>query len=191
MKDIEVEIQLELENSEPLLDFLEKNGKLVYEDKQNDHYYTPKHRDFRDKKPIEEWLRLRDSNGKFSITYKNWHRDENRKTVHCDEYETTIGDIKQLENILKVLDFETVVKVQKNRKAYMYNDYEIALDEVENLGDFVEIEYKGKEDGDPKEIIQGMIKFLKDLKVGRIRRNNVGYAYKLLYPEDDHLNEIL
>jgi len=191
MKDIEVEIQVEAENIQPLIELMEKSGKFLFEEHQIDQYYTPLHRDFRNKKPIEEWLRLRNSDGKYSVTYKNWHRDKNKKAVHCDEYETTLGDIDQLEKILKILNFTTVVKVDKSRKAYMYKEYEIALDKVKNLGNFIEIEYKSKKIKDPSLIAQEMISFLKSLKLGKISKNSVGYAYKLLYPEDDHLEEEL
>jgi len=191
MKDTEIEIQVEIENIKPLIDLMEKSGKFLFSEHQIDQYYTPAHRDFRDKKPIEEWLRLRNSDGKYSITYKNWHRDENKKAVHCDEYETTLGEIDQLEKILSVLDFKPVVLVDKMRQAYEYKDFEIALDKVKGLGDFIEIEYKGKTIKDPKEIVQEMVEFLKSLKMGRLTRNSVGYAYRLLYPSDDRLEDEL
>lgn len=191
MKDTEVEIQVEIESIKPLIQLMEKSGKFLYKEHQIDQYYTPVHRNFAAKKPIDEWLRLRDSDGKYSITYKNWRHRKDEKSVHCDEYETTLGDIDQLEKILKVLDFTTVVLVDKLRKAYLYKEYEIALDSVKGLGDFVEIEYKGKTARDPFEIADGMIEFLKSLKLGKLIRNNVGYAYKLLNPDDDHLEEEL
>ena len=191
MKNIEVEIQVEIENIKPLADLMEKSGKFLFSEHQIDHYYTPSHRNFADLKPINEWLRLRNSDGKYSITYKNWHRDENKKAHHCDEYETSLGEIDQLEKILNVLNFTTVVIVDKKRKAYLYKDYEIALDEVKDLGNFVEIEYKGKKVRDPNEIAKEMKEFLKSLSLGRIAINSVGYAYKLLNPNDDHLEDEL
>lgn len=191
MKNVEVEIQVEIENIKPLVSLLEKEGKFLFSEHQIDHYYTPTHRDFKAIKPINEWLRLRNSSGKYSITYKNWHRDENKKTNHCDEYETTLGEIDQLEKIFGVLDFSTVVIVDKKRKAYLFKDWEIALDEVKNLGNFVEIEYKGETVRDQKEIADEMKDFLRALNLGKIKINSVGYAYKLLNPDDDHLESEL
>lgn len=189
MKDTEVEIQVEIENIKPLLNLLKSKGRLLYKEKQIDQYYTPLHRDFRKKEPIEEWLRLRNSNGKFSLTYKNWYRSADKKTHHCDEYESDLGKIDQLEKIFKVLDFRPVVRVEKLRQAYKFGNYEIAVDKVKDLGDFIEIEYKGKSKKSPKELTAEMVKFLKGLGLGSIRRNFVGYAYKRLYPHKDHLEE--
>jgi adenylate cyclase class 2 len=191
LKDTEVEIQVEIENIKPLVDLMEKSGKLLFSEHQIDHYYTPAHRNFAELEPINEWLRLRNSDGKYSITYKNWHRDESKKAHHCDEYETTLGEINQVEKIFDVLNFTIVVIVDKKRKAYLYKDYEIALDQVKNLGNFVEIEYKGDKVRDPDEIAKEMKRFLKNLGLGRIAINSVGYAYKLLKPDSDHLEEEL
>ena len=191
MKNVEVEIQVEIENIKPLADLLAKDGKFLFSEHQVDHYYTPQHRDFKAINPINEWLRLRNSDGKYSITYKNWHRGEDKKSSHCDEYETTIGEIDQLEKILSVLNFETVVIVDKKRQAYLYKDYEIALDEVKDLGNFVEVEYKGTKVRDAKEIAAEIKEFLKVLNLGRIKLNSVGYAFKLLNPDGDHLEEEL
>jgi len=183
MANKEIEIQVEIEKINPLIAFLEKEGEFLYEDHQLDEYYTPAHRNFADLDPINEWLRLRDSNGKFSITYKNWHRDENKKAYHCDEFESGLESFEQVEKILNILDFKTVVGVEKNRSAYKYLDYEIAIDKVKNLGTFVEVEFKGENNKDHNEIVQDMIKFLKSLELGKLKRNSVGYAYKLLYPD--------
>ena len=134
---------------------------------------------------MKEWLRLRDSGGKHSINYKNWHYDESGKSHYCDEYETKIEDLTQLKKILDVLNFKSIVKVDKLRKTWIYKDYEVAVDSVKELGDFVEIEYIGKnEKADPKKITEEMISFLKDVGCEKIKRNYVGYPFQLLFPEE-------
>ncbi|MDD2696677.1 MAG: class IV adenylate cyclase [Candidatus Pacebacteria bacterium] len=183
MNNVEIEIQVNIENSKPLLDFLEKNAEFKAENHQIDEYFTPEHRDFIKAKPIEEWLRLRDSAGKYSINYKKWHYAEDGKGYHADEYETKFEDLSQVKKILEVLNFKPLVTVDKLRKTWIYKDYEIEIDSVKGLGDFVEIEYLGKEENsDPKEITAGMIKFLKGIGVGKIKRNYVGYPSQLLFP---------
>lgn len=185
MKDIEIEIQVNIENSKQLLSFLEKNANFQKENHQVDEYFSPAHRNFIETRPVKEWLRLRDSGGKYSITYKNWYFDENGKSHHCNEYETKIEDSTQLRKILDVLNFKPLVKVDKVRRVWTYKDYEIAVDSVVGLGDFVEIEYAGKnEDVDPKKITEEMISFLKDVGCGKIKRNYVGYPFQLLFPEE-------
>jgi len=185
MKDIEIEIQVNIKNSKSLIEFLEKNADFKKESHQIDEYFSPTHRNFIEVRPVKEWLRLRDSGGKYSVNYKNWHYDESGKSHYCDEYETKIEDLIQLKKILDALNFKSVVKVDKLRKTWIYKDYEVAVDSIKGLGDFVEIEYIGKDEkADPKKITEGMINFLKDVGCGKIKRNYVGYPFQLLFPEE-------
>lgn len=183
MKNIEVEIQVNVENIVPLEDFLSKEAKLISEKREIDQYYSPLHRNFAESNVIDEWLRLRNAEGKQSINYKHWHRDKDGKTNHCTEYETKIEDCEQMRKIFETLDFKEVVKVEKKRKKYHYNNYEITIDNVKGLDESVEVEFKGESGKTPKEITKEMIKFLKDLGVGKIKRSYQGYAFLCLHPE--------
>lgn len=189
--DIEIEIQVKVENVKPLQEFLEKNGQFVSEKHQIDEYFSPSHRDFVEVRPVKEWLRLRNSNGKYSINYKNWYFDNTGKSHHyCDEFETEIGDIEQLRKIFLALNFKPLITVEKTRKIWNYKDYEIAIDSVKRLGDFVEIEYRADNKGkNIKEITDGMINFLKQVGCGKLKVNNGGYPFLLLFPEEAQFEE--
>lgn len=190
MNNIEIEIQVNIENSRPLVEFLEKSAEFKKENRQIDEYFSPAHRDFTSVRPVKEWLRLRDSGGKYSINYKNFHYDENGKSLYCDEYESQAGDFNNLKKILESLNFKFLVKVDKIRKIWEYKDYEIALDSIAGLGDFVEIEYIGKDEKpDPKKIAQEMVDFLKNMGCGKIKRNYVGYPFQLLFPSEVRFEE--
>lgn len=185
MQNIEIEIQVQVENIEPLREFLKAQAKLIGTNRQVDEYFTPAHRDFIATRPTAEWLRLRDADGTYSINYKNWHHGANGKSNHCDEYETPVGDIDQLRRIFSAIDIKPIVKVDKTRTVYRHEDYEISLDTVEGLGDFVEVEFKGGASGDDaKRITDEMLEFLKKHGVGEIRRNYVGYPFQLLFPDE-------
>jgi adenylate cyclase class 2 len=135
-------------------------------------------------------LRLRDAEGNCSLNYKKWHYDTDGRSNHCDEYETEISDIQQFRNVFKVLGFKTLVTVDKVRKSWNYQDYEISMDSIKDLGDFVEIEYKGEGSPDPKKTTNEMIEFLKSQNVGKIERNYLGYLFQLLFPEEVEWEEI-
>ena len=115
---------------------------------------------------------------------------ENGKSGHCDEYKTEIEDIIQARKIFEALNFKFLVTVDKLRKTWKYKDYEIDIDSIKGLGDFVEIEYIGNEDADPKKITEEMIKFLKEIGCGKINRNYVGYPFQLLFPEETKYEEV-
>jgi adenylate cyclase class 2 len=185
MENKEIEIQVRIEHSQPLLDFLEKNAEFKAEKRQIDEYFTPAHRNFIAIRPTKEWLRLRDAEGNYSINYKNWHFNDQGKSYHCDEYETKIENLDKMKKILAALNFKSLTVVDKVRKTWIYKDYEIAIDSVKNLGDFVEMEYIGHEGNvDPQKITEEMINFLKKINCGKIERNYVGYPFHLLFPNE-------
>src|SRR6266550_3627 len=184
MKDVEIEIQVRISNGANLKTFLKKEAVFKNESYQKDEYFTPAHRNFVITKPVAEWLRLRESKSG-SITYKNWHYDKDGKSEYCDEYESKVEDIEQMRKIFAAVDMQPLITIEKMRKTWVYKNYEIALDHVTDLGDFVEIEYKGSTTSvDPKTVTEGMVTFLKKVGCGKIERNYVGYPFMLLYPEE-------
>ena len=185
MDNIEIEIQVKIENNKPLLEFLEKNAEFKAEKNQIDEYFSPAHRNFLKTRPVNEWLRLRSADGIYSINYKNWHSGENGKGNYCDEYETKVEDSDKAKKIFNAINFKSIVTVNKMRKIWVHKNYEIAVDSVKDLGNFVEIEYIGKnEKVDPKKITEEMVIFLKNLKLGKIERNYVGYPFMLLFKNE-------
>jgi adenylate cyclase class 2 len=190
MNNTEIEIKVQLENATPLRALLETEGSLLYTSNQIDEYYTPAHRDFLAIRPAVEWLRLRTEGEKNSITYKHWHNDADGIGAHADEYETSIGSLVQFQQIFTALNLKKIVTVDKTRTAYAYNEYEIALDTVTGLGDFIEIEYKGNNTQTPTEIITEMLSFLGNLHVGKIYRNVTGYPFQILFPDERNFEEI-
>lgn len=180
----EIEIQVRIKTANPLIKKLDTEGSLQYEKRQVDEYYTPVHRDFTSVRPVKEWLRLRDMEGKYSLNYKMWHYEADGKSNYCDEYETPLQDIKQVRSIFTALDYKKIVTVEKKRRAWMYKDWEVSVDRVLQLGDFVEIEYKGNKNVNPKEETDKMVTFLKNLGCNKIERNYLGYPFQLLFPDE-------
>lgn len=145
LKDIEVELTFPLLNIDEVrkhlatIATLEKDGE-----RQRDTYYNAPHRDFLKHSPIAEWLRVRETNYKHSITYKHWHNQNNLEAVSCDELESVITNPEGVKALLGRLDFPEVVVVEKVRTTFRYKDVEVALDSVTDLGPFIELEAKGE-----------------------------------------------
>ncbi|MCX6790665.1 MAG: class IV adenylate cyclase, partial [Candidatus Gribaldobacteria bacterium] len=180
--NIEIEIQVQVEKIEPLVEFLKTKGKFQAKHRQVDEYFTPTHRNFLGVRPAIEWLRLRNSDGVFWVNYKYWHTDETGRSHYADEFETKIESSEQLRKIFMALDIKPLITVDKEREIWLYKNYEVALDTIKGLGDFVEVEYKANSQNlDPQQVTAEMIKFLKDLGCGTIKRNYAGYPFILLY----------
>lgn len=180
MKDKEIEIKLRVEDNRSLLGFLEKNAELVSETFQRDEYFTPAHRNFLDVRPVKEWFRLREEDKGCSLNYKHWHYDEDGKTTyHCDEYEVSVGDSTKARNILIAVGLTPLIVVAKKRKTFLFGDYEVSLDTVEGLGEYVEVEYKGGR-SDTVKIAEEMRGFVERTGCVIVEQDLVGYPFLLL-----------
>lgn len=190
--NIEIEIKVKVERIEKLEQFLEAHAQLHGAKRQVDEYFTPETGDFMSVRPVNEWLRLRDAEGKYTINYKLWHRDNTGKSQYCDEIETSIGEISQGQKILQALHFRSLVVVDKVRTVWTYKDFEIGIDAVQNLGTFIEIEYIGTDsNASPKVVMEEMIALLQQADCGKISQTDTGYPMLLLYPQEFEGKEMI
>lgn len=174
-KYVEVELKFPLLNPKELIQRLNEIAKPKQQNIfQRDTYYIPAHRNFLAKKKVNEWLRIRETKNKITLTYKNYYPDG----IHCKEFETKIEDITALKNIFESLDFKEIVVVEKIRSTWIFKEVEIAIDEVKGLGFFVELESKSNLDfEDAKKLLY---KILKELKAETGAQDFRGYPYMLL-----------
>ncbi len=140
-QDIEIEIKFPLRNSPDVRKFLDSNGTIISKAiTQKDTYFVPVHRDFLEPEFPYEWLRLRETNEGSLITYKHFYPENVEKTDYCDEFETKVEKAGSIKKIFKSLDMREVVVVEKSRDSWLFEQVTIAIDEVENLGSFIELE---------------------------------------------------
>ena len=181
MKDIEVELKFQIMNSTNVITYLKNVAEFKYESFQHDVYYNPPHRDFlADKTNISEWLRVRIEKDGAQITYKDWQPRDNPIKTHCVELETIVGSYEQLSRILEALDFKQLVDVKKTRRAWEYLDTEISLDIVEDLGEYLEVEYKGSKLNDIKAIREHLHTVVREIGAKTGEPDLKGYPFGLL-----------
>jgi len=142
-REIEVKIFLGGGLYETVESALSKIAELKKDFRQVDRYFNAPHRDFLEPEHPLEYFRLRDTEGIAEVTYKHIHLSDDGQFLYADEHETEIKDAEQLLNILKVLNFEELITIDKNRKEYEYEGkLEIVLDRVKDLGNYIELETK-------------------------------------------------
>ncbi|MCS3923476.1 class IV adenylate cyclase [Methanosalsum natronophilum] len=130
----EVELKLKIEHS-MVIPYLEGLGfYLVGEEVHHDIYLNAPHKDFG---VTDEALRLRQSNGKSYLTYKD--KKINPRTKTRREIETPII-LDDMYDIFLSLGFKETLNIEKKRIKYKKKDISICLDSVKGLGEFVEIE---------------------------------------------------
>ena len=174
MKEIEILVELQ----EDINKVIEKFKIFNYITKElviDEYYYDPKRNNLKPNKnnQINECLRLRQKGNKNYITYKD-DVFENNTWLYSNEYETEIKDIEVLKEILNRLGLKKLITIKNNKTTYTYNNYEIVLEEVEDLGYFMEVEYSTKEDVDVKEIKKQIQTFIDSLGLKVSKELNVG-----------------
>lgn len=180
--DIETEIKIKITEKEykELDAFFSKSAVFIKENSQLDTYYQPTYRKFLNDKKITEWLRIGKRGNKNILNYKNWYNN-----MYCDEYEVEIDECENLDKIFSILGLEKIAVVDKKRKEYFYLDqYEIALDYVEKLGYFIEIEVK-KYFKSPLEEYDNLLMLAKKLNLNLDNIDKRGYPYHIIYENSD------
>ena len=139
---VEVEIKIKINDIEQLKEKLEEiefqEEKIVLE---SDVYYTAAHHDF---KKLDEALRVRTIENQRTkektsvITYKGAKMDN--KSMTRNELETEVKDAGICKNILESVGFCPVPPVEKVRQYFHKDEVTACVDEVRNLGDYLELE---------------------------------------------------
>ena len=108
---------------------------------EKDTYFNAPNRDFRH---TDEALRVRYSSGISTLTYKGTKQKDFTFKAR-EELNTRVESGPVLELILDRLGFIRTAEVRKTREYFSYRGASIALDQVEGLGSFVEIEVIAEE----------------------------------------------
>ena len=167
----------EIETKYKVDDFLEikrrlhvigaKKIKSVHE---KDIYYQHPCRDFMN---TDEALRIRIENDKnFFLTYKGPRVSfYPKKRI---EINLVFDNLNNLRKLLKVLGFKEVVVIEKDREYWDLQPWKITLDNVKDLGYYIELEYQG--DRYEKKLFDHMIK-----KIGLDEKKYIRESYLEMY----------
>lgn len=90
---------------------------------------------------------------------------EGQTKLASDEYEFAVDDGNVARQMLAALDWQEVVTVDKVRLESKTEDYTVCIDEVVELGLFIELEVLTEDSVDVKNIQQQMYNFLKNLNI--------------------------
>jgi len=182
--NVEVEIKVKINNFEEIKAKVAATGKLIKSIRQIDDYFVPCHRDFFTQKPHPvEWLRIRTNPDKVVFEYdKSINKKANGEQECAEEYETEISNADEFRKILNFLDFKKVITVDKQREYWNCGDFEIALDRIAGLGDFIEVEAKSKFESNEK-AKEACLKFLEDIEIENPEKIQINKGYPVLILE--------
>jgi adenylate cyclase class 2 len=147
---LEVEVRYRTTDRAGVIAKLVKWGATLAQDRTDvDHYFNPPDRNLKDS---DEAFRLRRIGAANYLTYKGPKRDADTKTRTEIEVPLGNGDetAADMERMLVALRFRPVVVVRKKRQVYQLTPggfkMEICFDDVEQVGQFVELEILAPEE---------------------------------------------
>ncbi len=170
----EIEIKLRINNLEELEKKLIDTGLVISKEVvQRDTVYVSNGMfdGFANVKVGDTFIRIRNENGINSLTLKQQRGLGLDKT----EYETKIEDGEAMHQILLLLEWKPVVEVNKKRKKGKLGEYEICLDSVEDLGNFIELEKMTDDNVDPEKVKTELFEALKPFGLTKDDEETKGY----------------
>lgn len=140
---LEVEMKFKVPQRELTLAHLQRLGfRASGKRLESDRYYNAPDRDFA---RTDEALRIRQVGNDCQLTYKGPKQGITGKVRKEHEVDLSEGSARMMHQILLDLRYQPSIEVKKERTIYRHSaqkDIEVAWDEVEQLGTYIELELK-------------------------------------------------
>ena len=144
----------------------------------SDTYFNAPHRDFAN---TDEALRLRSVDGRTELTYKGSKLTSDSKSRL--EYSTDV-DPDEMYSILLALGFKKVAVVKKRRRVFELDDITLCVDNVDGVGEFIELERCVPDGDDVGEQLGYLFVMLEKLGLSKDDTTTVSYLEMLLESGD-------
>jgi adenylate cyclase class 2 len=179
---MEIEVKAKLKDKTAVMGKLAALGCKFSDAKtQDDMVWVEKTGSLEDFLSNKVFLRIRIQNGeKVIMTAKKSKARQGDESLVKREHEIVVSSADEARNILSMLGLQEAVRVVKKRQTTTYEGYEICIDEIENLGSFIEIE-KIAEESEAADIQKQMFEFLGAL--GILPEDQVKKGYDILMLE--------
>lgn len=141
---LEIELKVRVDTLDPIRqNLIARHAEFLGKQHEHDIYYNAPHRDFGS---TDEALRVRYTDGPALVTYKGKKLPELGLKAR-EELNTAVESGEVFEQILDRLRFKKTAEVNKWRENYRLENASFALDTVEGLGTFAEIEIMAEKNG--------------------------------------------
>lgn len=142
---------------------------------QVDHYYKLRGREMELQKPGSYLIRIREDDDKNYLTMKKLTKERGV----WEEHELAIENYREMDIILREIGFVEIFTLHKKRTITKYKNYKICLDDVRELGPYLEIELVVKK-GDFLKLQDNIKSFMFSLGIQENQIEKRGYPQILL-----------
>jgi adenylate cyclase, class 2 len=158
----EVEVKYRVADLGALLSALERRGVALGEPlRQSDQAYAPAGWAYGDDRRGVPFARLRTVEGRHTFTVKR----PAENVLSCEEHETAVADRDQMHLAILAMGFWPTVRIVKTRRTGELGDLAVCVDELDDLGVFLEVE-RMVPDEIPGEAVQaGLSRFVESLGI--------------------------
>jgi adenylate cyclase class 2 len=163
-KMIEIEVKAKVENPKRIMCSLDVlRGRFLKKEHQKDTYFNSPFRNF---KETGEILRVRKQiPGNDVLTFKGPRLKS--KVKAREEIEVNVENGSTIIKLLEKLGYEPWITVEKEREIWRFNKFTLSLDEVKNLGHFIEIEALVEETQSKPEVEQEILRLLNKIGISK------------------------
>ena len=167
----EVEIKIKINSAEQVLKQLQNKGcQFSAEIIQEDIVFIPNEIPGVPAPAGTNVLRIRKQKDKTIFTLKQSMKGNHLAKL---EKEVEIEDSGEMAEIIRLLGYKEIAHTNKVRRKCRYGDYEICVDRIKELGDFLEMEKMTAED--PHQVQAEMFQVLDNLGINITEKIDVGY----------------
>ncbi len=162
----EIELKYRVEDLEALLVALRSRGIELSEPVfQDDQAYAPTGWQFGDSKLGVSFLRLRTVQGRHYFTLKQ----PVGSASDCLEYETQVTDRQAMHHAVLHMGYRPTVRIAKTRRTATRDDCSLCIDDVEGVGEFLELERMAPDHADAQTIQADLAAFVRSLGITATR----------------------
>jgi adenylate cyclase class 2 len=176
MKEIEILVEV-FDDKQSALTKLEKFDFKGLKDTRDIYYFDPQRKNLQPDGDgiLRECFRLRNKNNEYYLTYKINQFEDSGDWLYSEEHEIKISDFDTAVNIINNLGLKKLVEVKSHKNYFVHDNYEIILEQVENLGLFLEVEIINSENTtDVKKSKSEIWKFMQSLNLKTSKELLVG-----------------
>lgn len=175
MREIEVLIRCD----QNILELQEKLKGSKFKSKSrviDTYYYDEKRKNLQpgDNLRLNECFRIREKSDSAYMTYKVDKFTENDIWLYSDEFETKIEDAVMAKEIVNKLGLKQLIKIDNEKSVFENELYYIFVEDVVDLGVFVEVELKNDTDEDIELQKDRIREFINSLNLTNVVELNEG-----------------
>jgi len=132
---------------------------------QDDQAYAPAGWQFGDSKLGVSFLRLRTVGGRHYFALKQ--PGDNAQA--CLEYETEVADRQAMHSAVMRMDYKPTVRIAKTRRVATLEDCSLCVDDVEDVGSFIELERLAGDDANARVVQTELAAIVESLGIAATR----------------------